>query len=301
MTKDNKETILILGATGNVASLVAKLLDKSKHANLRLTSSRENGVEKLAAQFPQTEVMQADWNSLPSMKKAFDGVSRALIITPDFYTDEQVVSQNILDAAKYACTVRQLVKMIAIPENVELADFTEESLATRSGANLSIIAKPIFEGSGMPFTFVNVKCWISFTLLWFFAENIKQHSQFSFPDIANYPRRYINEGDIAEFIVKVMSDAYVGKELVITGEHNYDFNDIAKELSNTLGREINYHEGEKSLREIMQDDFPTIMNYLKHERTIFQGVSRTNTFEEIMERKPASMSDYILLHKEAFI
>ena len=84
--------ILVLGATGKLAGIVAGKLAGMPGVDLRLASSREAGREALAKRFVHADVVLADWYDEASLVAAMRGVDRVLFITPDTRTDEATVT-----------------------------------------------------------------------------------------------------------------------------------------------------------------------------------------------------------------
>lgn len=108
--------ILIFGANGNIAGLTTATLAKEhSQLSLRVTSSRESGCASLRSRFPEAEVVMADWYDPASLRAVMKGVDKVFVVTPDFVTDETVVTPNIIQAVRNAGGVSQILRMIAIP------------------------------------------------------------------------------------------------------------------------------------------------------------------------------------------
>ena len=297
--------VLILGATGNLGRLASiALTDRYPHVQLRLTSHREEGRQSLRAAFPQAEVVEADWYDEPSLLQAVRGVDKVLMVTPDFVTDENRATPNLIRAIKDAGSVSQLVRFIAIPPGFSSKDLTAEQVATRCGAALHTIAKPLLDGSGLPVTYVNAACWIMFNLPWFMAEDVKADRHLLMPAEADAARQWIAETDIAEVFAKILADdaaLHVAREYLLTGSRRYTFAQVASLVSEVLGEKVTYVDDDSGVRRAMGDQFPKLMTYFTHETQAYATVPVTHTIEKLLGRPQVTLKQYILSNREAFV
>lgn len=295
--------ILILGASGNLGGLTAERLADIPGIRLRLASSREPGRAALAERFPNAEAVQADWYDEASLVTAFDGIEKVFVVTPDFYTDEAVVTPNIIRAAKAAGSIRQIVRLIAIPDGLTADQLSQEFLDTRCGANLHVLAKPLLDASLLPVTYINVPGWIMFNLPWFLAPEVKAHRRLAMPEITDAARMWISEGDIADVAARLLADpaeAHVGREYVLTAAQRYDYRAIAGILSEELGETVAYADDDTALRESMGDSFDLLMTYFRHETTAYAGVRHSETVAELLGRPQTTVKDYIKANRDLF-
>ncbi|MBN3818731.1 NmrA family NAD(P)-binding protein [Paraburkholderia sp. Se-20369] len=293
--------VLILGATGNIAGIAAKLLSENTEISLRLASSRAEGLAKLKEQYPQCEVVQADWHDVDSLKAAFQGVHRVMVNVPDFLTDETIVTPTIVAAARSTPSLEQLVRLIALDPDFCVSKMTKEWLATRGGSALSYVAKPILDASGLPVTYVNVVSWIGFNLIGMAAEDVKLHRRMPF--YADAPRSWLAEQDIAEIFAKILAEGptrHLGQHYVITGPHKYWFNDVARMLSDEVGAEVKWIDTPDKLHELMGPLGDTAITYFQHEQKGWDKLPITNTAKELLGREPMSLREYIHLNREFF-
>ena len=297
------EKILIFGATGNIGGLTSERLAVRSDAHLRLTSSREEGLETLAERFPAAEIIQADWYDEASLTKAMEGVDRVLVVTPDFVTDENIVTPNIIRAAKSAGSIKQIVRLIAIPNSMSADQLSQRFLDTRCGANLHVIAKPLFDASGLPMTYINVPGWIMFNLPWFLAPEVQANRRLAMPAITDADRMWISEGDIADVMASILRSPvadHVGKEHVLTAANRFDYPAIARSLSEELGEEVRYVDDDAPLREAMGESFDMLMTYFEHETQAYIGVQHSETIAKLLGRPQETVQDYIKTNRELF-
>jgi NAD(P)H dehydrogenase (quinone) len=296
--------ILILGATGNLGGLTASLLAADRDVTLRLASSRAAGGAALRERFPKAEVVQADWYDADSLQAAVAGVDRVFVITPDFATDETVVTPNIIGAVRAAGSVKQLLRLIAIPPGLTATHLAPDELATRCGAAMHMVAKPLLDASGLPLTYLNVPCWIMFNLPWFLAEDVKTRRRLAMPAKSDSARLWVSETDIAAVAAKLLTDPFaehVGKEYRLTGTKRYAYADLAELLSEVLGDRVTYVDDDTSLRRAMGDNFDTLMTYFKHETRDYGSVPSTDTVSRLLGRPQMTLRDYVVANKNLFL
>lgn len=295
--------ILILGATGRLGGLIAKLLSQ-KDAELRLASSREEGRAALAARFPGSECLVADWYDTESLVRAMDGVDRLFVVTPDFYTDETVVTPNIIAAAKTNGALEQIVRLIAVPPGLTAGQLPAEMLATRCGASLHVIAKPLLDASGLPLTYINVPAWFMGMIPAFFAYEVKKNQRLALPQISNHKRMMVSETDIAELAAKILTEPaamHVGKEYLLTNSEMVDFDDVADMLGDELGLKLEFVDDDSTLRAAMGNGFDVMMTYFKHDARTYAGVPHSEWATELLGRPQTSVRDYIRQNREKFL
>lgn len=298
-------TVLVLGATGNLGGLTAQALTTAHpDVTLRLTSSKDSGCDTLRERFPQAEVLKADWYDPASLTAALQGVDRVFMATPDFYTDESVATPNVIAAVKAAGSVKQVVRFIAIPPGMTAADLAPEFLATRCGANLHVVAKPLFDASGLPVTYLNAACWIMFNLPWFMAESVKSKRQLTMPAASDASRLWLSENDIAAVAAKVLTDApeqHVGQDYLLTGTERMNFTQVAQLLSEVLGEPVRYVDDATELRATMGESYDTLMTYFRHETRDYGDVPVTDTVARLLGRPQVTLRDYVQAHRDLFV
>jgi uncharacterized protein YbjT (DUF2867 family) len=296
--------ILILGATGNLNRLATALLaGRNPDTQLRLASHREEGRASLRETFPGADVVDADWYQPSSLGAAFQGIDKALMVTPDFLTDEQQATRNVIDAIRSVGGIRQLVRFIAIPPGFVAADLTPEQLATRCGAALHCVAKRMLDASGLPVTYVNAASWIMFNLPWFMASEVKSSRRLIMPSQADAPRQWLSENDIAEVFAKILTDPaarHIGREYLLTGHGRFTFPEVAALIGEVLGEPVTYVDDASELRKSMGDLFPALMTYFTHETLAYRRVPETHTIEELLGHPQITLRQYIEQNRGLF-
>jgi NAD(P)H dehydrogenase (quinone) len=296
--------VLILGATGNLARLVAaRLAADHSDLDLRLASHREEGRVALRQVLPNSEVVSADWCDEKSLRTAFQGVDKVLVITPDFTTDESVVTPNLMRAIKSSANISQIVRLIAIPPGFTADALTPQQRASRCGAAIHTVAKHLLDGSGLPLTYVNVAAWIMFNLPWFMAADIKSTRRLIMPASADAARHWVCEKDVADVLAKVLADtasSHIGKEYLISGDRRYTFAQVAALIGQIIQVPVTYVDSDVSLRNAMGENFNKVMDYFSHETQAYSAVPETRTIEDLLGRARVTLPEYIRENRDLF-
>jgi uncharacterized protein YbjT (DUF2867 family) len=302
---NNMTKVLILGATGNIGGLTAQALAiEYPDVKLRLTSSRDAGCDLLRALHPQAEVLKADWYDPSTLPAAFEGIDKVFIVSPDFYTDESIVTPNLIHAIKQAGSISQVLRFISLPPGLTAEQLAPEILATHCGANLSVIAKPLFDASGLPMTYLNGASWFMFNVAWFMAAEIKENRRLAMPVGTHASRLWLSENDIATAAAKILAteaSAHIGQEYLITGTERIDFAELAELMSEVIGEKVALVDDDKPLRAAFGEAFDLLMTYFRHETRDYVDIPVTDTFEQLIGRPPLSLRDYLTANRELFI
>lgn len=294
---------LIFGATGNIGGLTAEILHKTEGTNLRVTTSREAGLRRLGRKFPDAEAVICDWYDEDSVVAAMEGVGKVLVVTPDLFTDESVVTPNIIKAAQQNEDLELLVRLLGMPPGYTLDDVTQEYLDTRCGAALHVVAKPLLDASGLPIAYVNVPAWIMFSLALFVGADVKPNHRISMPASTDSKRMWVSEGDIAGAIARVLTDPvadHVGKEYALTSPERLDYADIAALFTDVLGEEVTYVDDDRAAKATLGEYYDTLMTYLRCEHGTYADVPYNDDITQLLGRPPETLREYIEAHEEEY-
>lgn len=294
---------LILGATGNVGGLTADLLHRSASGTLRVTTSRVARLKRLGARFPHADAVVCDWYDEASLVAAMDGVSKLLVVTPDFVTDERVVTPNIINAAKKVGSIELVVRLLGMPPGFTVADAPQEYVDAHCGAGLHVIAKPLLDASGLPISYVNVPAWLMFNLSLFVAREVKPRRRIAMPAITDSPRMWVSERDVAEVFAKILSEPAVdhaGTEYQLTSPERHSYADLADVFSDLLGETVTYEDDDQPLRDALGKGFDQLMTYLRYETGSYAGVVHGPAITQLLGRAQETLHDYIRANLELF-
>lgn len=295
--------LLILGATGNLASLVVAHLAGLRDFQLRLTSSRPEGVERLKAEHPGAEVVQADWLDRESMLRAFDDVDRALIVSNDLLTDETVATPNIIAGAQSSKHLELLVRIIGAAPQLPEGAMTDEWRATGVGTAQRSISMPLFAASGLPITYVNAAGSLALNLLWKAGE-VKASRRLLHPAYLAGPQLWVAEQDVAEVTARVLIEGpgkHAGQEYVLTGAERYTIGQVADLLSDAVGERVTWVDSDAGLRAALGPYAERLITALKCEQPHNFHVPIADTVKAVVGRLQTTLPEYIAKHRDAFV
>ena len=294
--------ILIIGATGNVASRIVAELLTNNDVSLRLTSSRKEGVEKLQAAYPAAEVVLADWYDLQSLHSAFKGMNRVVVIPPDFVTDEEKATPNVIAAAKASPTVDLVVRMLANSQTAKADELDPDFRSVKVGTSLHTVAQGIYANSNIPVAFVNVGGWFFNNLPWMMANDVRELKKIRLPHDAS--RFWLNEDDLAAVFVKVLlqgPEMHANRNHTLTGISRYRFSDIAAIISAETGIDIQYEDSVEGIKIFAGAQAEPLIEYMRHESKIWDAAHASADFYKLMGRYPETLQSFIHKNRHWFM
>ena len=206
-TTSSNELVLVLGATGKTGRRIVSSLE-SLDVPVRL------GSRSASPSF--------DWNNSATWDHCLEGVTKIYInYAPD------LAMPGATDA------IRELVRRARATEVKHLV------LLSGRGEEEAQACEAIIQASGIDWTIVRAS--------WFnqnFSEgafiDMVQAGQITLPDVST-PEPFVDVDDIAEVaVVALTQPGHAGELYEVTGPRMLTLADIAKELSNAIGRTIKY-------------------------------------------------------------
>ena len=287
---NEKETIAVTGATGNIGKPVVEGLIKKGYAPHVIVRKRESNADWENAGVVQIE---ADLNDADALAKAFDGAERVFSISP-FVENLVELGQATASAAKRA-GVRHIVRSSA-----QGADISSPIAMGKWHGEV----EKIIEDSGLEWTFVQPASF--FQNYFGYAETIKNQNVFYAP-LGDGKISLVDVRDIAAVAVAALTeDDHNGKKYAVTGSESLSNQIIAETFSDVLGREIKYIDvPEAQARQQMLDGkMPAWMVDAVLE---LNGIGKAGylaearpTVEEVTRRKPITFRQFAEENKTAF-
>lgn len=218
-------TILVIGATGNVGSQVVQQL-AAAGANTRAavrSISKADGLKSAGV-----SLIEIDMNKPETFQAAFEEVEKVFLLTPPFANMVEITA-NLVEAAKKA-EVKHIVKQSGLNANTK----PEATLLRwhREG-------EKIIEASGIPYTFLRPNSFMqNYTNS--SGQTIKTQSTFYKP-MGDAKVSLVDVRDIAAVAVAALTQSgHEGKAYDITGSEALSNEQIAEILSTVVGRKITY-------------------------------------------------------------
>lgn len=218
--------ILVTGATGTVGSQTTKLLlDRGESVRVGVRSP-----ERVAwARDRGAEVVQLDLDDAASVRAAFDGVQRALLVAP-FVEGFDVAVKTHVALAKDA-GIEHIVRISAFGADPN----GQLNVAKWHGASDVALAQ-----SGLGYTIVQPTFFMD-NLIKFHAATIKGDGAF-YGASAGKPVSYISSADIAAVSAELLANPapYAGQTLVLTGGEALTDEQVAALATEAVGKTIKY-------------------------------------------------------------
>ncbi|MGV0598884.1 NAD(P)H-binding protein, partial [Mycolicibacterium pulveris] len=235
MTSDR---VLIFGAAGHLGLPVARWISyHDPDTRLRLATRNSKNQTNLAQEFPNAEIISADYLDVDDMKAALDGVSAVFVVTPDFL-DEKQAMENLVASARAAGDIRVIVRIQGVLPNVKPSDVPHDMRDVGGPATQHFVARSILNDSGLPVVHLNMVAYLTDDLLrW--GNPIREHDLLSMP----YNRRaaWVDPADVGEAAARIIlsrDDRHIGHQYDVDNGHDVlEFDEVARMLSDVLQRQ----------------------------------------------------------------
>ncbi|MCC3704954.1 SDR family oxidoreductase [Rouxiella badensis] len=218
--------IAVTGATGQLGRLVVEELLKNTPAN-EIVAAVRNPAKAQDLNALGVDVRQADYSKPETLKTAFSGVDKLLLISSSEVGQRTAQHQAVIDAAKQAG-----VKLIAYTSLLNL-DSSPLLLAKEHRDTEAAL-----KSSGVPYVLLR-NGWYTENYAASIAPSLA-HNAFigsaSDGRISSAPR-----ADYARAAAKVLlSEAQEGKIYELAGDQSYTLAEFAAEIARQSGKEVNY-------------------------------------------------------------
>lgn len=284
-------TILVLGATGNIGRHVVQQL-AAVGANIRAvvhSRAKAEAIERAGVSFVEMDFERPD-----TVRAALAGVEKVFLLTPPFPNMAEIVT-NLVEVAKLT-GVKYIVK--------------QSGLGTGSEPKTMLLGwhregEKAIEASGIPFTFLRPNSFMQ-NYANSSGRTIKTQSTFYKP-MADAKVSLVDVRDIAAVAVAALTQSgHEGKAYDITGAEALSNEEIAEILSHVLGRKIKYvdvseetaSQGMKSagMPEVLVDAFMELNRIQK----AGHAAAVSPVVEQVTGKKPIAFAQFAQDYIEAF-
>jgi uncharacterized protein YbjT (DUF2867 family) len=213
--------ILITGASGNVGSEVLKQIVQTG-AEVR---AAVQSLHKAPAPSPGLEIAVVDYNQPDTLRAALKDVDRVFLVGPPT-AQLPALERNATEVIAQS-GVRQLVKLSAMGGRE--ATFPRQHMESED----------YIRSSGVPYTFLRPNGFMQ-NIINYSGESIRTQNAF-YGSEGDGQVSQIDIRDVAAVAVKALTeDGHVGKTYTLTGPKALTNDEVARILSDTLGREIRF-------------------------------------------------------------
>jgi NAD(P)H dehydrogenase (quinone) len=287
--------ILVTGATGQFGSkAIDHLLEKGVHA--KEISALVRDVSKAESlQDKGIDLKVGDYTDYDSLLSAFQGIDKLLLVSSN---DKQAVENrtaqhiNVIKAAKAAQVKHIIYTSFVRKPNVENSAIT-------AFQNSHIETEGILKESGIPYTILQNGIYLEMIPV-FAGQKVTETSTIIFPAGAGKASFVLRE-ELAEAAAHILTtEGHENKIYQLCNTESVSFDDVAKALSDTLGKEVKYQsptvdEFESMLKQFGIPDLYIGM-FTMWALAQMQGeldVSEDNTLALFLGRKPTTMAEFV--------
>ena len=273
---------LVIGASGNVGSEVARLLREQGH-KVRTTTSRKDAAGG--------DSVHVDLVSGAGVQQAFAGIDRAFLVSPAGYADQYAILAPLVRAAKEE-GVKKLVLMSAFG-----VDADPTSPLRRSEVDL--------EQSGLVYNIIRPN-WFMQNFNTFWLHGIQAQNTIALP-VGDARTSFIDARDIAAVAARLLTDdAWNNRAFNLTGPESIDHAQVASAISAASGRAVSFQDAAPAdlkqgllgagLTEAYADFLLLIFGYLK----AGYNAAVTDDVKTILGRAPTDIRNYVQDYRSAW-
>jgi len=275
--------ILVIGGTGTVGSAVVAEL-KSNNADYVVLTRKEEKAEELSANgIPAVVGTLGEWSTIES---AIKGVNTIFLATSPA-ADMLDLHKGLIDLA-VKNNIEKIVRLSAEPANYSEGLYMYQQHEE---------ADNYLQQSGLEYVILRPHYFMQNMMM--HIDSAKSQNMFAqYSGDAKIPM--IDVRDIAKAAFQGLTkDDFNNQTFVLTGPTSISYTDIAKHLSNTLGRDIqymdlSYEDQEAGFKAYGMEDWQlsTVMKLFK----IWAdkgAVEPTNDFETLTNSKPKDIQEFI--------
>ncbi len=282
--------ILLTGITGTTGSLLLQELS-GKGIPLRATVRNPDKVKDLS--IPGLEIVTGDFEDSASIEAALDGVDKAFMMMSNS-PNQLECEKRFIDAA-VKCNTGHLVKLSASSSQKDTAALLKKFHAE---------SEEYLANSGLTWTSVRPNYYMQNNFA--SAQTIVADDKIFLP-MGKGRVGAIDVRDVATFLAAVLTGSgHESKTYYITGSEILSFADMASQMSEVLGREIQYidippEEFSKVLLSFGVDEwYVGALCDLFYHTARDDGARVTETFTEVTGQAPISFRDFVRDHAQVF-
>ena len=282
--------ILVIGATGNIGSEVARQL-VAKGVGVRALVRDRAKAEALLG--TKVQLVAGDLSRPETVAAAMAGVDKLFLVTP-FHLDQIAMKSAAIKAAKQAG-----VKHIVMSTGIGAGPDAGVEIGRWHGKNQEEV-----KATGVAYTFLKPNFFMQNMLM--FAGTIREQGAFHMP-LGDSRVSWVDVRDIAQVGVVALSEAgHENKEYPITGGETVSCVEMAAILSDVLGRAVNYVDIPLATAKVgmiaagMPEKLADLMNELYALGPAGHLAYVADTVEVVTGRRPRAFRQFVEDHAAAF-
>ncbi|MCW8378657.1 NAD(P)H-binding protein [Streptomyces justiciae] len=305
-SKPIPRSVLVFGAAGHIGGPLARYLrHEAPHIQLRLVSSRPEGIDDLRRAHPYAEAVVANYFDLASLESAVEGMEGVFVITPP-RMDEGPAMTNLVAALKKADSAVHILRTLGLQP---LADERRIPQALRDAEFVlpiqHPIAKRILDESDLPVTYLNLGATFMDNFLKM-KEGLKHERKLIWHDRL-VP--FIDPREIAEVGARLFLSQdrrHIGQAHLLNNGHDLmRFSEAVELMSDVLGEKITHDASREAFFAAYSQRLGArcseLWEFLEYEKTYEVAWSRNDFVERTLGRKPLTLRDWLLEHAERLL
>ncbi|CUQ41422.1 NmrA family protein [Clostridium paraputrificum] len=268
--------IMITGALGNVGGYVAKYAIE----NGQDVVCADIDIQALNKKFgDKTKNVYFDFTDAKTFKDALDGVDRVFIMRPPHLGKPE--------------DLKPFIDILKDIKHIRLVSFLSLIGIERNPIPPHYKIEKYIEKAELPFCHIRPSFFMQ-NISGVHAFEIKEFNRIVVP-VKKALTSFIDAEDIGEITAKVLSEPekHKNKGYSITGGEAIDYNEVAKILSEELGREITYANLKPSLAKQywiqirgLDKEYSTVMEMLYMMTRMGTAKKVTTVYKDIMNKEP---------------
>lgn len=274
--------VMVTGALGNVGGYVVKYLLENGESVVCADIS----IEALSKKFTNKTInVYFDFTDPSTFTKALDGVDRVFIMRPPHLGKPEDL-KPFIDALKNKGNIQlvSFLSLIGIENNPIPPHYKIEKY---------------IEKAELPFCHIRPSFFMQ-NISGIHAFEIKEFNRIVVP-VKKAFTSFIDAEDIGEVTAKVLSEPekHKNKGYSITGHEAIDYYEVAKILSEELGREISYANPKPSLAKKywidirgLDKEYSTVMSMLYMMTRMGTAKKVTSVYKDIMGKEPQTFRQF---------
>ncbi len=278
-----KQTILVIGSSGNVGSEIVRILKQQGHQVISTTSKKST----------DPLVRHLNITTGEGLKEAFQGVDRAFMLSPGGYADQYKMLSPLIAQAKEQ-NLKKVVLMSAMG-----ADADPNTPLRRAEVDL--------EKSGLNYNIIRPN-WFMQNFNTFWVGGILSQSKILLP-AGDAKTSFIDTRDISAVAAKLLTsdDGFSNKAFNLTGGEAIDHNQVAAAISEASGRKITYQEitSDEFIKTLsgfgLATDYVQFLNLIMGYLKAGYNSNITSSVKEILGREPLKFQNYAKDYRTSFI
>jgi uncharacterized protein YbjT (DUF2867 family) len=294
-------SILIFGAAAHVGRPLARFLrGQQLPIQLRLASSHPERRAELQAEFPEAEVVGANYFDLPSLEAAVDAMEGIFVITPSG-TDERPAMTNLVAAIRKAGCAVHILRCVGMQPEANPRRIPA-SLLKPPALGLPVqhpLVKRILDESGLPVTYLNFGATFMDNLFWM-REGLRRERKLIWHERL-IP--FIDPRDIAEVAGRLLlstNHRHIGQFHTLNNGHDLmRYSDVAALMTEVLGESITHDGSREAFNEAyshLGDRRDYLWDFFEYERANEVVWARNDFVERTLGRKPVTLREWVAEH-----